>query len=253
MRRHLVIPDAHAHPDFSNERADWLAQLIIESQPDVVIDMGDSADMPSLASYDKGKRSFHGKTYVRDVNAYLDFQDRMWAPVKARKKRLPRRIRLIGNHEQRIERALDMSHELVGTIGIKDLLLDDYYDEVVNYDGSTPGTIEVDGVLYSHYFVSGVMGRPVAGEHPAYSLLAKGHISSTAGHLHTLDYSIRTTYDGRKAHGLVCGCFQDYDAPWAGNVNKLWWRGVIIKENVEDGNYDLRTISLKTMREWYGT
>jgi hypothetical protein len=253
MRRHLVIPDAHAHPDFSNERADWLSQLIIDSQPDVVIDMGDSADMPSLASYDKGKRSFHGRSYRKDIDSYLDFQERVWGPIKKRKKRMPWTIRLIGNHEQRIERALDLSPELVGTIGYKDLQLEDYYDEIVPYQGGTPGIINVDGIHYAHYFVSGVMGRPIAGEHPAYGLVTKGATSCTAGHLHTFDHSVRTTTDGRKIHGLVCGCYQDYDSPWAGNINRLWWRGIVIKDVYANGQYDIWTHSIESLRFMYGT
>jgi hypothetical protein len=61
MTTHLVIPDQHAHPDFHNKRADWLGQLIKELRPDVVINIGDAADMPSLSSYDKGTKGFQGR------------------------------------------------------------------------------------------------------------------------------------------------------------------------------------------------
>lgn len=27
---HLVIPDSHAHPDYNNNRADWLGELIAD-------------------------------------------------------------------------------------------------------------------------------------------------------------------------------------------------------------------------------
>lgn len=252
MTTHLVVPDPHAHPDFPNDRADWLGCLIADLKPDVVINLGDAADMPSLASYDKGKRSFHGKTYARDINAHLDFQERMWAPMKKLKKKMPRSIVFEGNHEERIERALDSAPELEGSVSFDDLDYRTYYDDIVRYDGQTPGILAVDGIHYAHYFITGVSGRNVSGEHPAYSLLTKEFDSCTCGHIHVLDFAERTKANGRKVYGLVAGVYQDYNADWAGKINDLWWRGVVIKRGVEDGCYDPEFVSLKRLKEIYG-
>ena len=252
MSTHLVIPDSHAHPSFNNNRADYLAKLIIDLKPDVVINLGDQFDMASLSGYDKGKRSFVGRSYKLDIDAGLEFSERLWEPVRATKKKLPYRIYLEGNHEHRIEKALDLNPELDGTIGFKDYDLDRYYDEVVRYEGSTPGIVNVDGVNYAHYFISGVMGRPISGGHPAYSLVSKLGDSVTAGHLHTTDYSVRTAVDGTKRHGLVAGCYFDYNSDWAGNANSLYWRGVVVKRNLEIGEYDPEWISIDQLRKEYG-
>lgn len=252
MTKHLVFGDAHAHPDHSNERADWLGSLIMDSKPDVIIDIGDTADMPSLSTYDKGKRDFIGRSYERDVAAHNEFQDRVWSKLRRSKKKLPRRIRLIGNHEQRIDRALDLHPELGGTIGYDDLELDRYYDDIIYYDGQTPGSVSVDGIVYSHFFISGLMGRPLSGEHTAYSLLGKNFQSSSQGHSHIHDYCVRTTVEGQRLQGLVTGCFQDYDADWAGQSNRLWWRGCFIKHNVDRGSYDLEAVSLDRLKKEYG-
>lgn len=251
MATHLIIPDPHAHPEHNNDRADLLAKLIIDLRPDVVVNLGDQFDFPSLSGYDKGKRSFIGRSYSADVNSGAEFSDRLWSPVKKTKKRLPLRIYLEGNHDHRIERALDLSPEMQGTIDFKDLQLDQWYDEVVRYDGQTPGIQEIDGVYYSHYFISGVMARPLGGEHPAYSLYAKLGRSCTAGHTHTLDYCVRTSVDGQKNHNLVAGCFFDYNSDWAGKANDFYWRGVVIKRNVENGSYDPEFISLKQLEKIY--
>lgn len=250
---HLVIPDPHAHPDHNNDRADLLAKLIIDLKPDVVINIGDQFDLSSLSGYDKGKRSFVGRSYRADIDAGLEFSDRLWGPVKKTKKRLPLRIFFEGNHEHRIERALDLSPEMEGTIGFADLELDNWYDEIVRYDGSTPGIREVDGIFYAHYFISGVMGRPLGGEHPAYSLYSKLGRSCTAGHLHTLDYCVRTSVDGRKNNNLVAGCFFDYNSDWAGKANDLYWRGVIIKRNVENGEYNPQFVSIDELKKTYAS
>jgi hypothetical protein len=248
---HLVLPDPHAHPDHHNDRALWIGELIHDLKPDVVINLGDTADMPSLASYDKGKKSFQGRTYARDIAAHGDFQEKLWHRTKKAKKKQPRKVTLIGNHEQRIERAIQIQPELEGTVGYRDLSLSKFYDEVVDYDGGTPGTIGIDGVTYAHYFISGVMGRPVGGEHPAYTMLSKLYTSCTQGHTHTFDYSVRGRRDGTKVMGLVAGVGQDYHSLWAGDANRLWSRGVVIKHGVDNGQYDLEWISMERLKEVY--
>ena len=247
----IILPDQHAHPDFNNKRADYAAQLIIDVKPDIVVNLGDAADMASLSTYDKGKRDFHGRSYRRDIDAHLDFQERLWGPVKARKKKMPYTVVLEGNHEHRIERALDLSPELVGTIGFKDYDFDSYYDTVVRYDGATPGVIDIEGILFAHYFITGVSGRPIGGERPAHMLLDKTGTSCVAGHLHTFDYATRTNINGTVRNGLICGVYQDYDAPWAGAINHLWRAGIAILRNVENGDYDLQWVSLKALKEEY--
>lgn len=254
-KTHLLIPDPHAHFEGSNERAIWAGKLIADIKPDIVLVGGDVADMPSLSSYDKGKKEFHGRSYAKDIGAHADFQDRLWSTVRASKKRLPYRIALIGNHEQRIQRAISSSPELEGTIGSDDLNLRHWYDEIVPYEGSTPGVIELDGVLYSHYFVGGVMGRPLGGEHPAYSLVTKKLTSCTAFHTHIVDYCVRTKPNGQKIMGMVAGCFTDggKSSEWAGQAKELWWNGIIVKRNVAGGCYDPQWISIDALRKEYGT
>lgn len=251
-RTHLVIPDPHATPGVSNVRAEWAGRLINEVRPDVVVVLGDTADMSSLCSYDRGKRSFHGRTYANDIVAHGDFQDRLWSVVRAAKRKLPLRVTLIGNHEQRIERAIDVQPELEGVISYDDLELERWYDVVVPYSGSTPGVIDIDGITYAHYLVSGVSGRAISGEHLAYSLLAKHYTSCTVGHNHTLDCCVRTNAAGKKMVGMCAGVFQEHDSSYAGEANKLWWRGVVIKRNVQDGCYDPEFVSLDRLKKEYG-
>lgn len=251
MSKILVIPDTHATPEHSNVRADYLSQLIIDAKPDTVIHLGDSADMASLSSYDKGKRSFVGRNYRDDIDSHLDFQSRVWEPIKARKKRMPRRVFLEGNHEHRIEKALDLSPELDGAISFNHLNIGEWYEECVRYVGSTPGKVTIDGISFAHYFVSGVMGRAISGEHPATSLLAKQFHSCVAGHLHLADFSVRTDALGRKMCGLLAGVYQDYDPPYAGDAARLWWRGVVMLHNAENGSFDPEFISIDRLKQNY--
>ena len=61
MTKHLIIPDTQVKYglDFSYLRR--IGQYIIDKKPDVVVHLGDFADMESLSSYDIGKKSFEGK------------------------------------------------------------------------------------------------------------------------------------------------------------------------------------------------
>ena len=248
------MTDAHAHPDFNNERADYVGRLILDLQPDVFINGGDMWDFASLSGYDKGKASFHGRNYQRDLASGLEFNDRLFSPIRKAKRRQPYTIFLEGNHEQRQSRLLDLQPELDGAISFKDLDLNRSYDETVRYTGATPGTINIDGINYAHFVVSGVMGRPISGEHPAYTTLTKQFQSVAVGHIHTFDYSERTDISGRKVQSLVAGWYGDYTAPWAGReICRLWSSGVAILHDVEDGEYDLEWVSLKRLKKEYGS
>lgn len=257
MATHLIIPDPHAHPDHNNDRADYLSKLIVDLQAKEgdlkVINLGDQWDLPSLSGYDKGKKSFNGRSYKKDLDAGLDFDERMWSGIRKAKKRKPTAFFFEGNHEHRLKKALDMQYqELDGIMGFNDFDLKRNYNEIIEYQGQTPGIYEVDGVNYAHFFISGVMGRPISGEHPAYSLISKQHTSCTCGHIHVTDFATRTDPHGKRINGLVAGVFQDYNSSWAGEINRLWWRGVVVKRNVDKGNYDPEWISLDRLKEVYG-
>jgi hypothetical protein len=250
----LFVPDPHAHPDYNNDRADWLGRYILATKPKIVVNIGDTADMPSLSAYDKGKASFVGKNYERDIEAHLDFQDRMWTPIRQSKRKQPYRVVHEGNHEYRLKRALEFDPHLAGDkfgISFNNFQFKDYYHDVIEYEGGTPGINTIENIAFAHYFISGVMARPIGGVHHAASLLAKNYQSSVQGHSHLLDYSIKTNTSGKQIMGLVGGVFQDYESPWAGNVNKLWWSGLCHLRNVDDGAFDLETISMDALRKEY--
>lgn len=252
MTCHLIIPDAHSHFEHHNRRANWIGKLIADVKPDIVVNLGDTWDMPSLSSFDKGTRSAMGRTYRADIDSGLDFNERLWDEVKKTKKKLPIRYFIEGNHEFRIKKAINYQPELEGAISFNDLELERYYDEIIEYNGRSSGIVEIDGINYSHFFISGVMGKPIGGTHAAYSILQKMHGSCTAGDLHLLSYDVQTGANGRRLHGLVAGCAMDYDASWAGEANRLWWKGVVVKRDVHEGQYNPQFVSMDSLRKEYG-
>lgn len=247
MSTHLIIPDSHAHPDFSNERYDWLAELILDVKPDVVVDIGDWFDMPSLCSYDKGTKGFEGRRYEKDIEAGVEAQDRIQRRLRQAKKKMPRMVRTLGNHENRINKAVYHQAILEGVISTKDLMSKEYGWE--EHPFMQP--VDIDGIDYAHYFPSGVMGKPIGGMHTGHSLLVKRHKSSTMGHLHLHDHKIDLRGDTH-IHGLSCGVYIDYHLDYAGESNKLYRPQICIKRNVCNGDYDLETISIGRLRDEYG-
>lgn len=247
MSVHLVPPDAHAKPGVTNERFEWLGKLIVDVKPDVVLCLGDFADMYSLNSYERGKASFHRANYRDDIHSTLDAQDRMFYPIKRAKKKRPRFIMCMGNHEQRIITALNTDHILRGTIGIDDL------DYSRNFEVHPfLNKVHVDDITYSHYIKSGNSGNAMAGKHQANSLLLQEHCSTTVGHSHLLNHKTDTTGLGRRIHGLVTGCYFNHSESYAPPNNKDWWRGVVVKRYVHKGDYDPEFISLRQIKEVYG-
>jgi hypothetical protein len=244
----VVIPDSHAHPDYSNRRYDYLGHFISDVKPDYVVDIGDWFDMPSLCSYDKGKSSFEGRRYWKDIETGIEAQDRMLSVIRRQKRKLPSFHRTLGNHEARITRAISQDAAVLeGTIGLEDLQSAEYKWE--EYPFLQP--VRIEGVSFCHYFTTGVKNMPIGGEHQAYTLLMKEHASCVMGHTHTLDYAVRRAGE-RFIHGLVVGCFQDYDADYAGPANKKWNRGVVKLTNVDNGNFDFSWISMERLHEAYG-
>jgi hypothetical protein len=242
---HLVIGDAHAEPGHDLERFAWLGRLVAHVRPDVVISIGDWADMPSLSAYDVGKRSFEGRRYVADIEAANEALRLFHRNLGDWQGRL---VIVYGNHEDRIERACNDNAALDGTISLADLDFGKRGWWQVPYQQS----LEIDGVHYSHMVPSGVMNRPIGGEHHAASLIRRRMVSTVVGHSHLLDYAIRTDGAGRRIQGLVCGCYFDAHHSFAGAANALYWRGICVLRNVRAGTYDLETWALERIRQQFG-
>lgn len=258
MSKHLIIPDSHAMPGTDLSRFEWAGKFAADIKPDTIINMGDWFDMPSLCSYDRGTRVFEGRRYISDINAgnqalsffNSGFNDAAIYTKRAKPK--ARKVALEGNHEHRIHRATQLSPELDGTLSLQAMMWGLYKWEWVPYEGSTPGVINIDGINYSHYFISGIMGRPIGGEYPAATLLKKCFASCVIGHNHLRDFAERVDANGKKILGLSSGCYTSDTHDYAGMANNMWWRGLVVLHDVHDGVYDPEFISLDRLERMYG-
>ncbi len=137
--------------------------------------------------------------------------------------------------------------KLKDTIGVEDLGYLKYGWKLIPY--LTP--YNIDGILYAHYFSTGVMGKAMSGENVGARLIKSTFQSCTMGHSHRLDIATRTRKDGTRLWGLVCGCFFEHYLKYAQTDNNAWWRGVILKRDVKKGNYNPTFISLDTIKKRY--
>ena len=236
----LIIPDSHAHPEYGNERFLALGRLIVEERPDVVVNLGDMSDLPSLSYYDEGKASFEGRRYHKDIEAAIDANEELFKPIKEHRRKThkpfnPRLELAYGNHEFRIVRATEQDSKLMGTIGLNDLKYEDYGWNVHPFQE----VFTIGGIAFAHYFVTGVSGQPISGENIGRTMCMKLHGSAVQGHSHVLDLAERTIISGTRIFGLSAGCYvhPDYDEEWCRATRKLWWRGVVILDDLDGNGY----------------
>jgi hypothetical protein len=245
MATHLVIGDPHCNPKASNDRFLWAGKLARDLKPDTIICMGDFSSLDSLSSYDKGKKSFEGRRYKKDIDHAHDALEKFNKGLNGRRSR---KVMLLGNHEDRIDRIVDETPELDGTISTKDLKFKEFGWEVIPYQQP----LAVNGVYYCHNYPTGIMGKPISGDSIARSLLLKNKVSSTVGHCHLLDYSLCTVPSGKKVIGLSAGCYLHHQEEYARNTQRMWWSGLVVKRNVNQGEYDIETVQYNTVRRRYG-
>ena len=252
----IVWSCAHADPSVSNERFNWLGDLIEDIKPDYCIDLGDGADMRSLNSFDsRYPQAIVSQSYQADIESYNDSQSRLWDRYRISKKKRPFRIGFEGNHENRIKKAIAADPRIEGAkygVSFKHLNTDQWFDEYHEYQDSAPAIVDYDGVSYAHYFSSGNYGTAMSGLHHAYSLLQLRNHSSTCGHSHKRGIYFKDDAHPKGIIGLVVGNFKGGKESWAGQAQNGWWAGVVIKRNIDGGMYEPQFVSLAALEKEYG-
>jgi hypothetical protein len=251
--RHFILPDTQVKPGVPIEHLRWAGEYVAEKKPERIIHIGDHWDMPSLSDYDKGKKSFEGRTYTADIHAGRAAMDEFMHPIRRemdrivsghRKRWTPSFDFFEGNHEYRVIRAIESDRKLEGLIGRKDFAL---APEWRYHQYLEPRVL--DGVVYCHYFTTGVMGKPCTS---ARALLAKKHQSCVMGHVQKRDIAYDYTADGRQITGIFAGTFYQHHEAYLNPQGNRHWRGCWMLHQVNDGEFDEMPISLDYLRRKYG-
>jgi len=251
----MVIPDTQVKPGVPLDHLTWAGKYMVHKKPDVVVMIGDFADMESLGMYDVGKKSFEGRRYKADLAAAHLGMELLLGPLKEYNQRAkankekqykPELILTYGNHEDRISRVVEADPKLEGVLKIEDLRYEEFGWRTIPY----LEPVVVDGVAYCHYFTSGIMGKPVTS---AAALITKKHMSCVMGHVQGRQIAYGTRADGRQITGLFVGGYYQHDEAylrWQGNKH---WRGLWMLHQVNDGEFDEMPVSINFLREKYGT
>lgn len=238
----LIIPDSHAHPKHDNERMRWLGRYILDTRPDVVLHIGDLADMPSLSSYDFGTMRAWGRFYREDIAASVEHQELLWEAVseynesQRRNKKAqykPRRVYVKGNHEERADRFIQTHPQFDGFVSIDtDLQLERFWDEVIQFGDE----VIINGIGFTHYYRTG--GRAIAGVVPARSLAMKKSRSVAMGHNHKLSIFFQDRgLDQPKIQTYTVGYYghPNHREGWNSQEHAAYDFGVLTLYDVQDG------------------
>lgn len=253
----LVIGDAHAHPAYSNDRFDWLGKMILDLKPDIIVDMGDFADMPSLGRQDIGTMAFEGRRYKDDIAIAIDARKRVKEPSDALVARLkaghrerwnPRWVALGGNHDdEHFGRAVQADAKLEGLITRDDLQIKE-----LGWEFSPFGEmIDIEGIVFTHYFMGGVMGKSIGGLYPTVSILKKYHSSCVQGHTHFFQMRHEMGRSG-KIYAFIAGCYFDFNPEWT-KAHIFYDRGILLLNGVENGNVEsFSWVNIEEIKRRYG-
>lgn len=253
MIKHAVLPDIQAKDGHDFTYLTRIGTYLCEKKPDKWICLGDFADLPSLSSYDVGKKAFEGRRYKTDIAATHRAMEALLAPLKAYNERAaknhkerynPELILTLGNHENRINRAVNDDPKLDGTIGIEDLQYEQYGWTVHPF----LDVVVIDGIAYSHYFTTGLLGRPCT---TASAQLTKKHMSCIAGHQQGLQIATSYRADGVRLTSIIAGSCYEHDEDYMSSQGNNHWRGLLMLHDVKDGQFDLMSVSLDYLKGKY--
>jgi hypothetical protein len=247
----LVLPDVQAKHGNDFSFLTSIGNYILAKQPDVIVNIGDFADMESLSTYDRGLKSFEGRSYQKDILAAREAMDALLTPIYEYNKRAkrnkdkqykPRMVLTLGNHENRINRAINEDRKLDGLISTDDLPYQDWtvypFLEVV----------VIEGIAFSHFFTSGLMGRPITS---AQALLNKQHMSCVAGHQQGRQIAFGKRADGKGMTSLIIGSCYEHQEEYLGAQGNVHWRGLYLLHGCKDGEFDECAVPLSYIKEHY--
>lgn len=250
----LVIPDCQVKEGVPINHLEHIGKFIADKRPDVIVNLGDFSDMPSLSSYDVGKKSFEGRRYTKDIEASQIAMATLLTPLvmlqnqqRRNKEKIykPRMVLTLGNHEERIIRAVEKDAKLEGLLHINDLGYHTFGWEVYPF----LDVVEIEGVCFSHYFTTGVMGRAVTSPN---ALVTKKHTSCVMGHVQQDGIASQYTANGKRITGIFAGGCYQHDEAYLGPQGNVHWRGVWMLHDVKDGEFEPMQVSLKYLAERYG-
>jgi len=253
---HLIIPDTQVKPDVNTDHLSDIGHYMLDIKPDVVVIIGDFFDMPSLSSYDKGKKSFEGRRYKEDIKAGIAGMTKLLKPLTDYNKKAsdmhttrykPSLHFCIGNHEERIMRAVENSAELDGVLSYDDLKLKSFGFKVHNF----LEIANIDEICYTHYVQSPHSPRAIG---TAKAIANTMHRSTVVGHQQSLDYYYLPSRirGGVPIQTIIAGAAYTHNEDYRGAQGQEHFRGIVRLSGVDGkGNFCPMFIDLDYLQKRY--
>jgi len=239
-RMHLIIPDCQVKPNSNTDYLSWIASYICEKRPDVIVNIGDFADLESLSTYDRGTARGENRRLKADLASAARAMDKLVNPIRAIADYKPEMHLTMGNHEDRLDRFSNEHPELEEIVGTQMLNYADWGWQVHPF----LKIVKVDGVNYCHFFQTGGSSRAVSS---ARALLNKEHCSSIMGHNQKTDVAFQPT---THQWAIFCGVCNLQDENYLGQGNRVR-RQILVLHEVEEGRFDPMFVSLNYLAKAY--
>ncbi len=241
-----ILPDVQAKHGVDFKHLAHIGRYFAEKQPEIIVCLGDFADMPSMSSYDeKGSKKAVGRTYKKDFAAAHRAMDTFMDQLTSAPGYKPRLELVLGNHEDRINRALNSDPRLEGTISMDMLRYEEYGWRVHPF----LKTLTIRDIIFVHYLTSGVMGRPIQS---AAALLTKKHMSAVVGHQQGCLIANAQRGDGKQLTGIIAGSCYTHNEDFMGPQGNNHFRGFLMLHDVKPGGvFEPMPVSLSYMKKRY--
>jgi len=237
-----IISDTQVRPGVPTDHFTHIGNFFSEKRPDVIIHGGDHFDMPSLSDYDKGKLDGEGKRYVDDIAAGRAALARLVAPIRRYRRYRPRMVMLGDNHASgRIERFVQNNPNMLGKVSLSDLGVERYGFEQTEF----LKPLFIEGVGFSHYVISGSMGRPCSS---AAAIMRRMNCSMVTFHQQKIDMY---WHPYTQQIAMICGISYTHAEKYLGHQGNVVKPGIWMLHEVKDGRYDPMFVSLNFLQREY--
>jgi hypothetical protein len=248
-RKHYLIPDTQVAPGDPLDHLEWIGQDIARRKPDVIVHIGDHWHMDSLSMHDSiGSLSREGARVEDDIVAGLLGMERLVAPIRDELARIarrritkwrPRMVFCEGNHEYRVQRAVEADPRWIGTLSMRHMDVERFGFE--RHEFLKP--VEIDGVHYAHYWQSEKTSKPIGGSMD--NRLNKICVSFVCGHEQGLLLHRRDLPVGKTIHAVIAGsCYLKAES-YRGAQRSNEWRGVVVLNDVRNGDFEPMPLTLR--------
>lgn len=248
-KSHFVVADTQLKPGVAQGHLTWAGRAVADYQPDVIVVLGDWWDFPSLSSYSSTHSKLaEGYTLHSDFSAGYRGMAKFEAEFEGLTGYSPRKVFLMGNHENRLQRYKD-DHPHIDTVPQVEAALQLRGWEVVPF--LEPRAIH--GIHYCHYFCLNAKGKVTqskSGAPNAKAQLRRAMASTISGHAQGLDWAMHESVEGRK-RGIIAGSFYQHKEKYLTKQGDNHWNGCLMLHDVHAGNFDLEELSLERLRRIY--